>query len=565
MMNVKQVEDFYPLSFMQQGLLFHSLYETKSDVYFEQVTCVLQGGLNIAAFERSWQNVVARHPVLRTSFVSGSLKAPVQVVNRAVNSRVEMEDWRDQPDDEQQRRLREFLDADRKRGFDFAQAPLMRLTLIAIKQDHYQFVWSHHHVLLDGWSVALLLKEVASFYRAFSRGQGLELPPARAFKDYIVWLNRQDHQEAERYWKNILAGFSAPLSIGIESSTINATPKQEYLRHTCALTEETTAKLRKLTQRHQVTLNTILQGSWAILLSRLCGESDIVFGTVVSGRPTALTGIESMIGVFINTLPVRTCICSADLLFPWLKRFQAQQAEARQYDYIPLFKVQGLSDIKPGTPLFESLLTFENYPVADSLQQHTNLGDKIQIRSVQTMSAMNYPISIEVEPGKNLLLKIDYKRSRYESDSIARIGRHLTQLLENMAAEPGGNISDLEILSRPERHQLHIEWNDTQIDCPNNLLFPQLFEAQVERTPDAAAIVLDDQVLTYRGLNASANRLARLLLDYGVGQDVIVGLLTERGLEFAIAIMATFKAGGAYLPLDPRHPAKRIERVLDQS
>ena len=333
-MSTKNVEDFYPLSPMQQGMLFHSLFAPESGVYVEQMSCTLRGDLDLSAFERAWQRVVDRHPILRTAFVGEGLKEPVQVVHRKVQLPVEQQDWRTFPPTEQEACLESFLQAERERGFDLSKAPLMRLALMRTDDDAYEFIWTNHHILLDGWSIPLLLQEVFAFYESFRRGQDLRLGPPRPYRNYIVWLKRQNMEQAEAFWRTTLAGFTAPTDLVVDRPLEGvADQKERYDEQEVWLSRETTAALRSLAQQHHLTLNTLVQGAWALLLSRYSGEEDVVFGATVSGRPTDLPESEFMIGLFINTLPVRVRVPPEALVVDWLKGLQGQLVDMRQYEY----------------------------------------------------------------------------------------------------------------------------------------------------------------------------------------------------------------------------------------
>ncbi|MEK7326066.1 MAG: condensation domain-containing protein, partial [Chloroflexota bacterium] len=287
------VEDIYPLSPMQAGMLFHSLYDSASRTYFEQMHCALRGKLNVAAFERAWQKVTERHPILRTAFVWEGLEEPLQVVQRQVELPLMSFDWRDLSRDQQEAQLDTFLQADKAQGFALSQAPLMRLALMQTGADTHYFVWSHHHLLLDGWSLPLLLQEVFAFYEAHQQGQAIQPESARPYRDYIAWLQERDAAQAESFWRRTLKGFAAPTPLVVDRKLKDET---EYAVERTRLSAEITSALQSLARAQQVTLSTILQGAWAILLHRYSGEEDVVFGATVSGRPADLPGAETMVG-----------------------------------------------------------------------------------------------------------------------------------------------------------------------------------------------------------------------------------------------------------------------------
>jgi Condensation domain len=445
----KNVEDTYPLSPMQEGMLFHSLYAPESGVYITQVTCTL-GNLNVFALEHAWQEVIDRHPILRTAFVWQNLKKPLQVVGRRVGAPWERQDWRGLSETEQEERFRAYLKADRGRGFKLSSAPLMRLALFQLDKDAYKFVWSHHHILLDGWSVHLLINEVASFYACFCQGRNIRLNPSRPYRDYIAWLQRQDQAAADRFWRESFKGFTAPTPLSVDRE-IGADLEERYGDERIGLSAPTTAALQNLARNQKLTLNTVAQGVWAILLSRYSGEEDVVFGNVVSGRPADLTGVESMIGLFINTLPVRVDVSPEASLLPWLKKLQEQQVEVRRYEYSPLVQVQEATDVPRGLPMFESLFTFENYPVDHTVtEREVNL----EARDYRVIERNSYPLAFVVGQGSELMLRIIYDRRRFDAATITRMLGHLQTLVEGVIGRQGQRISDLPMVTAVEQRRL---------------------------------------------------------------------------------------------------------------
>ncbi|MBG1243496.1 non-ribosomal peptide synthetase [Nostoc sp. NZL] len=559
MENKKNIEDIYPLSPTQQGILFHSLYLPNSGVYVAQISCTLSGFLNVSALKKASQLVMEQHSVLRTSFHWERRDQPFQVVYRHVNLPWKQHDWRGVSPAEQQPLLENFLQTDREQDFDLDKPSLMRLNLIQLADDKHQFVWSKHHLILDGWSTAIVFKEVFDAYEALHQGSDLPVSRSRPYGDYVAWLQQQDLLQAETFWRLMLKGFTAPTALKVDRNFSDSNGKQDHNEQQIQLSEATTSALKSLAQQHQLTLNTLVQGAFALLLSRYSGETDILFGVTSSGRPPTLAGVESMVGVFINTLPLRVNANPEDFLLPWLKQLQTQQIEAREYDYSPLVEVQAWSEVPRGTPLFESILVFENYPIDSSLpKQSENLG----IREVRFVESINYPLTMLVNGGTEMSINIWYDCQRFDADTITRMLGHFGTLLEEMVANPEKRLKDLQLLTQGERHQLLIEWNDTQVNYPQDKCIHQLFEEQVERSPDAIAVVFEDQQLSYRELNQRANQLAHHLQKLGVRPEVLVGICIERSLEMVIGLLGILKAGGAYVPIDPAYPQERLTFFL---
>ena len=557
---MKNIEDLYELSPMQQGMLFHTLYAPESELYFEQLLCTLSGELNFPAFVQAWQQVVARHPVLRSSFYWEEIEKPLQMVSKQVELPWVELDWRHLTPDEQQQHLEDFLQSDRQKGFELDVAPLMRFTVIHLEEQTYQFIWSHHHILFDGWSMQIVLKEVLAFYEANHRGEHLRLLPSRPYREYIDWLQQKDIAQAKNFWQQTLQGFEAPTSLGGNRGQGTGDREQgRYDEQPFQLSQSVTEKLQYAARQHHLTLNNLVQGAWALLLSRYRGESDVVFGATVSGRPPNLAGVDSMVGLLINTLPIRVQVSGKVELLSWLKHLQNQAFEQEQYAYYSLAEIQRLSDVPPGMPLFDSLLVFENYPL-DSAEQESK--KTLEISHLRCFERTNYPITVVVNPESQLSGRIVYDISRFEEQTIARMIGHFQTLLEGMAANLQQDISQLSLLSAAEQEQLILQENQQNIDSIHYKCIHSLFEEQVEKTPDAVAVVYEKQHLTYRELNNHANQLAHYLQALGVKPEVRVGICVERSPLMVIGILAILKAGGAYVPLDPAYPTERLEFML---
>lgn len=562
-MNKRNIEAIYPLSPMQQGMLFHSIYSPDSGVYFEQLTCELEGELNIPAFQKAWEQVVQRHSALRTSFVWKRLDKTLQVVHKQVELPFEVLDWRELSSSEQEARLEETLQENTKQGFNLSAAPLMRLTLIALRDNCHQFIWCHHHLLLDGWSMPLVIKEVFSCYEAFRQNLTLQLNPGRPFRDYIAWIQKQDLKLAESFWRKTLQGFTAPTPL-IEDSVVDGSTDngKDYDDLKILLDSATSAELQALARRNQITLNTIVQGAWALLLSHYSREDDIVFGATVSGRPAELSGVESMLGLFINTLPIRVLVDSQASVVAWLRKIQAQQIDLRQFEYTSLTQIQGWSDVPRDVSLFDTILVFENYPVDTTLKEQKT---SLQAKNIRSMEQTNFPLTLVASPGKEIFLQIAYDARRFRAETIQRMIGHLQEILCDFAAQPEQSLSHLNILTEPERTQLLVEWNQTQAEYPAEKCIHELFEAQVEKNPDAVALVLDGQYMTYADLNRRANQLAHYLLKKNVQPETLIGICMERSFSTIVSMLGALKAGAAYLPLDPNYPNDRLAYIFEDS
>ena len=443
-----EIEDVYPMSPLQEGLLFHTLQAPGSGVYMQQMSCRFGAGFRVETFKRSWAALVGRHAILRSGYAWEGLEEPLAVVRRTAELEIVEEDWRGRSAEERERRPDEYLREDRARGFDVSRGPLMRLWLMRETDDLYRFVWSMHHLIIDGWSMGLLIKEVFENYEALARGEELERRAERPYRDYIAWLKRQDGGAAEAFWREWLKGFHAPTPLAVEPPAV-AAGEEEYAHQVAQYTGAATEELRAFARRQRLTLNTLIQGAWALLLSRYSGERDVVFGVVVSGRPTELAGFESMIGLFVNTLPMRAQVSDEESVVEWLRRLQEAQAEMQQYEHSPLVQVQGWSEVPRGVPLFDSYLNFLNYPIDESLRKSEG---PVEIHNASSVGAGSYPLAIDVTPGAALSVEITYDARRFGRAAVARLLTGLETLLQNIVARPDADLRTLgEMLDESDR------------------------------------------------------------------------------------------------------------------
>ncbi len=464
-MDTKNIENIFELSPLQQGMLFHTLYAGKIDPYVYQYSARLKGGLQPAVFKRAWQSVVDRHQSLRTAFYWQESDKPLQVAFRSVEVPFAEQDWRGLDQASQQKRLEDFLHSDRERGFEFGVPPLMRLALIRIDEDSFEFIWSFHHILLDGWSVPLVLKEVFDAYKAFCKQQEPEWSVPQPYRNYIGWLQGQNLTQAERFWRQALEGFSASTRLPEDKGSRSAIDHDDvHDGEVLPLSGELTNALNQLARQRQLTVNTIVQGAWGLLLARHSGQSDVVFGTVVSGRPPELEGVETMVGLFINTLPLRLRVKAEMTAAQWLKELQGQQIEARQYEYSPLVQVQGWSDVPRGKPMFETLLAFENFPV-DAMEK--GLSGDLQLVSTRSFERNTYPLSLIVTCFGEMTLALSYSRQRFAKPVILGMLNDLRDLLESLIANPDQTVAALLAANASDREpatdDIHERSNLTQM------------------------------------------------------------------------------------------------------
>ncbi len=561
-MSTRTVEDIYELSPLQQGLLFHSHSVDDPEMYVAQRSYQLHGKLDQEALAQAWRDVVARHPALRTSFHWDDLEQPLQVVRGDASVELNALDWRELSPAAQQERLGQYLADDRNRGFDLARAPLMRLALIRLDDDRHQFVWTHHMILLDGWSVPLVSKEIFLRYAELTRGERGPLRPAPPFSGYIDWLQGRDAEAAERFWREALTDAPTATALaGPGSSPVPGEPVETATR-LLSLPVDTTEALQAVAARHRVTLNTLVQAAWALLLSRHTGSADVVFGVTTSGRPADLPGVESTVGLFINTLPLRLAV-PADLgIGEWLREVQARQAGVREYEYSRLSQIRGWSGAPGGQPLFESIVVFENYPVAAEVRQW--VGD-LQITMDSSVETTSEPLTVLASAEPGLTIRLQYHRGRFEEGFVAALADQLRTVFEHLSAGGDGTVDDVPLISDGDYRDLARQWNDTSREYPRDETLHGMIGRQIRRSPDAVAVVAEDGQLTYAELDARSDRLAAVLRAHGAAPGGVVGVCGERSPALLVGLLAVLKSGAAYLALDPELPLQRLRLMLDDA
>jgi aryl carrier-like protein len=450
----RDVEDAYPLSPLQQGMLFDALYEPEAGRYVSQLAVEAGAGLDPELFRAAWEHVAARHPALRTSFSWQGLDAPLQLVHRRaeVRSVVDPAGLAGPDRETRDRRLDELLAADRRRGFDLGSAPLLRNALVGTG-DGWVWLWSFHHLVLDGWSVALVLDELFTAYRALGRGEDPGLGPAPPFADFIAALGRRDRAAEEAYWRRLLAGFTAPTRLGIDrGESAGDRPPEVYEQRRLRLGAELAAALRELARGAGLTVNLVLQGAWALLLGRYSGEREVVFGTAVSGRPPELAGVEAMVGLLINALPVRVELPGAAPLGEWLGDLQAQQHDSLRYELTSLADLQRWSELPRGVPLFETFFAFQAEGAEEVLER---VGGDLGLRRLRALGMSSHPLTLSASAAGEISLTLTFDPRRFTGEAVDRLAVHLRNLLAAMAE--GGSLRRLDELSMLTAEELRRE------------------------------------------------------------------------------------------------------------
>jgi amino acid adenylation domain-containing protein/non-ribosomal peptide synthase protein (TIGR01720 family) len=521
-------EDIYPLTPLQAGMLFHSLVDCSA--YVDEIALVLDGVSNPRALGAAWQRVVDRTPVLRSCVVWQDVDQPLQVVRRDVVLPVTY--GRPEPG-----------------GFDLTAAPLTRIAIEQLTDNRVRMTWTSHHILLDGWSTAQVFAEVCEEYRAIVHGHVPAVPVRRPFRDYLRWLSSQDHAEAERYWRSTMS------DVDKTALPFDRLAQQAHDAESTAAVKVSVpgTDLRQVAQNNGLTVNTIVQGAWALLLSRYSGASDVTFGTTVSGRPAELAGVESMVGMFINTVPTRVLVPNGRSAADWLRDLQFAQSESRRFDFVSLAQIQSWA----GTDLFDSVLVFENYPL-------DNATSEPRVAEMQAVDNTTYPLTLSAHLDDELHLNLAYDPRLFDASTAQRMAQRLRMIVAAIVADPAGLVDRLPWMSSAEQHKVLADGRGLSLDVPENS-YPEIFQAQVTRTPDRMALVFQDERYTFAELNAWANRLAHHLVACGAGPERVVALKLPRTAEMIVAILAVFKAGAVYLPIDRELPDSRVDAMLADS
>ncbi|HVI47207.1 MAG TPA: amino acid adenylation domain-containing protein, partial [Chitinophaga sp.] len=554
-----QLQRMYHLSGLQEGMLFHNMFDNSVGTYVEQFTGELPD-IDVTAFIGSWNYLLQQHSVLRTGFYSDVFSIPVQCVYKDVEVPVVLQDYRKLDVPAQQQAIREYEQADKEMGFDFTQPPLMRIYLARLDEDRYYFCWTYHHILVDGWSMPVLMDSLLKSYEQLTAGKSLSLPVEDRYEDYIQYIEQQDKDKAEAYWKCYLADVSE----GSLLPFINAMADRNkgagtYATHQLQLDAGITMQLSRFAQRHRITLNTLVQGVWAYLLYCYTGRREITYGITVSGRPDNLPGIERAVGMYINTLPFHTQVDSSETIAVWLHAIQQQQLESREHQFVQLAEVQRWTGVQGD--LFDSLFVYENYPARATTTAGTL---QLQVENGRKEEHTNYPLGIAVTVGDEVNVYFSYNSTLLAQTYMEAIAGHFRQAILTMTNTDNLLLKDVAILSAAEQQQLLYTFNDTAVALPAGTILEQ-FAAQVKRTPDALALVTDREMVTYRELDERSGQLAAYLLDKGVRKEMLVPLCLERSPEMIISILGIIKSGAAYVPIDPDYPQERIRFILEDT
>jgi len=570
MIDRNDVEDVYSLSPLQEGMLFHHILEERSTAYFVQTAVTLNGEMDVAMLERTFNKVIEKYDILRTVFTYKKTKKPRQVVLKYGTINIPLLDISHLGEETSKDFVARFREKDLQKGFDLAREIPMRVSVLKIAPSRFIMVWSFHHIVMDGWCLGIIFKDVMAIYRAFRSGEPVHLKPATPYKEYIMWLEKQDREKGLDYWKNYLEGCDQQAVLPRISEAARGSEPYYPCEYRFVLHEEWTAGLNRIAMENRVTVNSVFQALWGVLLQVYNNADDVVFGAVVSNRPAEIDGIEEMVGLFINTVPVRVCAGETTPFSGLVLRVQENAVRSKVYEYFPLAEIQAHSSLN--RRLIDHILAFENYPLEENIKEQSTVRDVgFFIENSSVVDRTHYDFTLVVGPGEQWTVRFSYNGALYDDRLIRVLEGHLKQLIRQVVDDPRIPIGEIDILTEDEKNRLLYEFNDTAAAYPGNKTIHELFAAQVKRSGDRVSVlsIVEGTAgavsITYNELNRQADRLACLLIEKGVTTGAVVGIMVERSLEMAVGVLGILKAGGAYLPIDPGYPQDRVDYMLKDS
>jgi amino acid adenylation domain-containing protein len=555
----KNIEDIFALSPMQEGLLFHYVKEPHSSLYFEQLNLKLGGEIDVKRFKEAWQRVIHTNEMLRAVFLWEKTKSPVQIILKDHPLTFKYFDFSDRTQNEKEKSLEDVKTDDRKETFHLDDVPF-RVTLCKLENRSCELIISNHHILYDGWSNGIILKEFFDAYHDCP-----EPANKTRFKEYVKWVRQQDRESQKKYWKDYLNGIDCGTHFPVEVKG-----KQEDLRESGSLlfnttfSKEMTQRLEAFVKQHKLTAASILYSAWGILLQRYTNKNDVLFGTTVSGRSAKIQDIEHMVGLFIQTPPLKVVSLAGETVLHLLNRIKETLQQREAYQYTPLVDIKTYSRVPHDEDLFNTIVVMENYPLDKELTRG-NTNHRLTFQSYSLIGHTNYDLAIGILMGEHREIEVtfNYQSQLIDTKIVERLRTHFTRIIENLITYPANAVDEIDMLDEEEKNRLLYGFNNTEADYPRDKTIHRLFEEQVRKTPDLPAVFFENKHLTYETLNRKANQLAHRLRGEGVFVDTIVGILLEPGIERVVAMLAILKAGGAYLPIDPDLPLPRIVSMLE--
>ncbi|MCP9892153.1 amino acid adenylation domain-containing protein [Cyanobium sp. Aljojuca 7D2] len=556
----------YPLTPLQEGMLLHSVSEPGVGMYFNQVVYNMED-IDIEAMRAAWQALLDRYEILRSSFHWENSKTPYQRVESEVIVPFHIEDWSHLERVESQKKLREYLGTEKQNGFDFTVAPLIKVTLAKITSNEWLYIFSHHHLILDGWSKNEINSELRKYYEASKKGGSISLPSPIQFRNYLEYLQKRDRATDQDFWQTYLSSVHETRRLpGERSGKAWKQYRISFGEWSLQLTSEKKEAVLLAARECRVTLNSLVIGAWGILMSRYAEQNDIIFGMLVSGRPNDMPGIEKMVGMFLNAIPVRVKINNDQTFREWIQLIQRDQSSLRMHEHTPLRDIQEFCGLSTGKPLYECIVVNTNTVAIPQSIDETSPRKSGVNRAFASNVQQNVPLHLDLETvGENLTFKMTYDARRFSQESIVRVMEHYSILLEHIIQGLDTKLGDISMLSQKERHIVTTSWNQTEIILPDEIRgLHNLFERTAERYPQRIAAAYGDQTIRYSDLDKESSKVALSLIRLGL-VGTIVGISIRRSIDAAIGILGILRAGCAYVPLDPMYPENRLSYMIEDS
>jgi tyrocidine synthetase-3 len=569
------IQDILALTPLQDGMLFHYLKETKSDLYFEQLCLILSGKIEPTLFEKAWNIVIAANEMLRTAFRWEGLENSIQIILKEYYLKPEFYDFTGKSKEEIGQLVEAVKKSEREKISILQEQVPFSVALCKIEKDRYEMIISNHHILYDGWSNGIILKEFFHSYSVFSAAKEPLVPIKVKFKEFVKWLQDRDKEKQAEFWKEYLYGFDTQTELSIKKRSRRETITVGNFQS--CIQKLNRDEIEDFCKAYKITAAALFYSSWGLLLQKYNDSEDVVFGTTVSGRPAEIQGIENMVGLFINTIPLRLRAAGDEKIIDLLHRVNDILKERESYENTSLVDIKEYSALGVQEELFDNIVVIENYPLEKALSDGKTGG--LTINSYSISENTHYDLTLGITLFAEIEINVTYRAELFEESGIPALAGHFCRIVHYILANPGKAISQIEMLSTDEKNRLLYEWNNTEVFFPQYKTIHQLFMEQAERIPDRVGLVgyvghvrpvgqvgqVGPVMLTYRKLNEQSDLVAWLLIERGVLLNSIVGIMIERSIEMAIGIFGVLKAGAAYLPIDRDYPQERIQYMLKDS
>ncbi|MBU3090545.1 amino acid adenylation domain-containing protein [Clostridium sp. CF011] len=547
---LKNIENIYPLTPMQQGMLFHALLNTDSDAYCEKMVMDLEGEIDLELFKNSVDAVTRKYEIFRTAIINNGLSSPIQMVLKEVPSSFNYFDY-------SEGNYSEF-EKDYLSKFDFENAKLSNITLVKLGNEKYKCIWNFHHIILDGWSVAIVLEELFQYYIKQRKGIVIESNSEGNYVELLSWLGNKDKELAKEYWSDVFNGYNTAVTIPNEkvSSEYDLEEMDFYLN------EQQTTRLKELASKNNVTFSTVVQVLWGIILQKINNTKDAVFGTVISGRPKDLKNAEKIVGMFINSIPVRVETMENDSFTDLISSFQGQLVKSEEFGYYPLYEIQHCSELKDN--LINHVVAFENYPVNELMKNEFKKEVcGFEIKDIVMREHTNYQFGVVFTPGNKLKINITYNKNAFDGNSIKNIGEYYMYLVETVVKAPKAPINRISIMDKKGEEKILQVFNQKVKSNNENVI--DLFSEQVKNYPLAEAVSFEESKISYGELNALSNGVSDSIIKSGIEIGETVAFMCDRSLNMAVGVIGIMKSGAVYIPIDTKLPSDRIQFMFDDS